>query len=115
MSIPPYPCESYELMTNLASIASGYLLLVCRICSKENDLCKTPMWKRSIANTANDLEATLDDSQTFRALVVHKTSNIFSRHFWKLLLKKSFEPCEEDEGVRLHVVFYWNDFYDVFP
>jgi hypothetical protein len=73
------------------------------------------MWKRSIANTANDLQATLHDSQAFRVLVINKTGNVFSRHFRELLLKKGFEPSQENEGFGLPVVFYRDEPYYAFP
>ena len=73
------------------------------------------MWKGSIADSTDNFEATFDDRQAFRVLVVYKTGNVFSRHFRKLLLKKGFEPSQENEGFRLHVVLYWNDPYDSFP
>lgn len=73
-----------------------YLDLICRVGSKEHDLCKVSMRERSIADATNDLITEFYDGQALGVGVEDESRDVLSGHLWELFLKERLQPCEDD-------------------
>jgi len=85
-----------SLCCSFLPLTVAYSDLFSGIDGAKDDFCKTSTFERSIADSADDPPSTLDDSHGIMIVVEHQSGNVFSGHFWELLLEQVFQANQND-------------------